>query len=148
MRVPIANVPLHLQRRAAKLLDSLRGICTEGLHEAKLADEVMPIHRTDVHGVAYYEFAIERPSGKRSGFIIISTGEHDYPHAHFSARKPPVSDELLQRAKGDVACIYRFDALGYVAVDERGREAARVRMVLGKPRREQTRRAWELTGQA
>lgn len=98
----------------------------EGLEGASLADNVTPLYRPDVEGIAYYEFALE--SGTRKGFVVVSAGSHDFPSSHWSLGRAPISDELLERAKKSgkkVARIYKLDALGYLAEDETGEEAAR-----------------------
>jgi hypothetical protein len=130
MRIPKAKVPLHARRKAAQHLESLRGTpMGEGLDQAKLADEVTPMYRADVDGVAYYEFLLDRKDAQqRRGFVVISAGPHDFPHAHWSLDRAPISDELAAAAKTHgkaVARIYKADVLGYVAESDDGEETAR-----------------------
>lgn len=59
IRIKQAEVPIELRRKAAQYLESIRS--TEIAPEATLAslsDEVCPIFRPDVDGVAYYEFEV------------------------------------------------------------------------------------------
>jgi hypothetical protein len=72
----------------------------------------------------------QRSSGDvgATGFIIVSTGEHDFPVPHWSLQKPAPSRELeaaAQNAGKQVARIYRLDALSYVGEDHTGLEVAR-----------------------
>jgi hypothetical protein len=63
-----------------------------------------------------------------TGFIIVSTGEHDFPVPHWSLQKPAPSRELeaaARKAGKEVAVIYRLDALSYLAEDRAGQEVAR-----------------------
>ena len=132
MRIRKEKVPVALRRKAAQLLESLRGTpMGEGLESATLADDVTPMYRPDMQGVAYYEFAFDRKDGvqaERRGFIVVSAGDHDFPRAHWSAGRPPVSDELVSKAgrkAKKIARIYKVDSLGYVGEDDGGEEAAR-----------------------
>lgn len=133
MRVAKKDVPVAIRRRAAQLLESMRGTpMGEGLETATLADDVTPMYRPDLQKVAYYEFAFERKDEGRRGFMVLSAGDHDFPAAHWSAMRPPVSDELAAEAgrkAKKVARIYKLDSLAYLAEDEAGDEAA----LMGEP---------------
>jgi len=160
MRVSTKDVPLNVRRIAAQHLESLRG--TElimGAEKARLADEVVPIYRPDIDGVAYWEFSVVDAAGRRPalrstgfdsecpptareggrhnvnvepiGFIVASSGRHDFPVSHWSLnRLPPslqiVKDDSLRRCSGkqveagDVKRLYRLDTLSYVAEDAAG----------------------------
>lgn len=60
-----------------------------------------------------------------TGFIIISTGPHDFPMPHWSLEKKPPSERLEAAANGRVMSrIYRVDSLSYVAENERGEAVA------------------------
>lgn len=58
------------------------------------------------------------------GFIMVSTGAHDFPIPHWSLDHPPVSVALEQGAAGDmkIAKVFKLDALSYVAEDKAGKE--------------------------
>jgi hypothetical protein len=63
------------------------------------------------------------------GFLLLSTGQHDFPMPHWSLERAPISHELeaaAKRAGGKVARIVKVDALAYVAEDEHGRMIAHV----------------------
>ena len=71
----------------------------------------------------------ERAGASRSvsrGFIVVSTGPHDFPIPHWSLDRAPVSAQLEASAEkgGAIERIYRLDALAYVAEFE-GRHAGR-----------------------
>jgi len=158
VEVPLAQVPLTVRRVAAQHLESLRD--TElmvGLRGARLAPTAVPVHRPDVPGVAYYEFHVtaaearvlvtrgfafetdvrraRRKSGEPSpgnavGFILASTGPHDFPVAHWSLDRPPPSQQVQvdprleceprEVRKAAFARLYRLDALSYAAENEAG----------------------------
>ncbi|MBI2571367.1 MAG: hypothetical protein HYV63_30540 [Candidatus Schekmanbacteria bacterium] len=114
LRVNRRAVPRDVQRRAAQLLEDVRG--TEGApgwETAQLGEEVYAFYRPDVRGVAYYEFAVAP-----AGFIVVATGAHDYPIPHWSFTGKSIASQLLQGAvaKGKTASrLYKLDALSYAA---------------------------------
>lgn len=62
------------------------------------------------------------------GFIMVSTGEHDFPIPHWSLQRPPISRQLeaeAGEAAATIARIYKLDALAYIAENEVGEEVAR-----------------------
>jgi hypothetical protein len=118
-RIAASQVPQAVRRRAAQHLESVRE--TEmgvNARRARLAGEVSPIRRPDKTTVAYYEFEVEP-----KGFIVVSTGLHDYPLPHWSFDEAPVTRRLeaLAEASGKtLARTYKLDALSYVGEDARG----------------------------
>ncbi|ESA36579.1 hypothetical protein N836_07330 [Leptolyngbya sp. Heron Island J] len=57
------------------------------------------------------------------GFIIVATGEHDFPIAHCSFNRPPVSRQFetwAQEVDRSISRIYKLDSLSYVAEDFSG----------------------------
>ena len=60
IRIKQAEVPIELRRKAAQYLESMRSdkMAPEAAL-ASLSDEVCPIFRPDVDGVAYYEFEVD-----------------------------------------------------------------------------------------
>jgi hypothetical protein len=77
------------------------------------------MYRPDVRGVAYYEFAV-RPEG----FLVVATGDHDQPIAHWNDAGLPIAQELdriAAQASTAVAKVYKLDTLCYAAVDANGR---------------------------
>lgn len=113
--LPIERVPQELYRRAAQLLEDVRSSeSAPNWKTATLAPSVEPLLRPDVKGVAYYEFRVlvrEQPMG----FIIVSTGEHDYPIAHWNFEGLSPTETLLREAGTGVTAFYKVDALSYVA---------------------------------
>jgi len=62
------------------------------------------------------------------GFIIVSTGEHDFPVPHWSLQRPPVSRQLEMdagTAGAAIARVYKLDALAYIGENDAGEEVAR-----------------------
>lgn len=166
MRVRQQHVDKNLRRKALQHLESIveSELAPIGSAKARILDEVCPIYRLDVEGVAYWEFEVDvagraggasvlatpdllraqgssqtlerlRPSAgpdggaptEGRGFIMVSTGEHDFPVPHWSLQRPPVSRQLEQMARAGkpVARVFKLDALAYVGEDEAGNEVAR-----------------------
>jgi hypothetical protein len=60
MKIPQHQIPTDVRRKAARHLESLRGTrMGRGAEHARLSQEVCPIYRPDISGVAYYEFTVE-----------------------------------------------------------------------------------------
>lgn len=75
MRMSIKDVPLPVRRLAAQHLESLRGTeLMNGMEDARLADTVVPIHRPDIDGVAYYEFAVMGGRGGGTALRLATRG--------------------------------------------------------------------------
>lgn len=125
----ISTVPVASHRLAAQLLEELRySPMAPGWEHAHLGHEVRPLYRPDIDGVAYYEFAVVRAvgiadtagMGEAAGFIVVSTGEHDYPIAHWGFDGLPPTRQLDQIAHEQnkvAAKFYKLDTLSYVAED-------------------------------
>ena len=156
LRISINKVPKDIRRVAAEHLEAVRDEVNEtGAKQAYLGDEVCPIYRPDMTDVAYYEFEVVGTGRQRRiittsdmrlpsfstgtgivglqraarGFIIASTGKHDFPIAHFSLEHPPISVQLEADADKNnkkVAKIYKLDALSYVAEDSRGNQISQI----------------------
>ena len=78
----------------------------------------------------------ERAGASRSasrGFIVVSTGPHDFPIPHWSLDRAPVSAQLEASAEkgGAIERIYRLDALAYVAESKDGTLVGRVGQLPG-----------------
>jgi len=114
--VALEKVPMRVHRYAAQLLEDVRG--TESAptwSEAVLAPEAMPLFRPDVLGVAYYEFRV-LVKEEAAGYIIVSTGSHDFPIAHWAFEGETLTAQLAKQAEGkEVAGFYKLDALSYAA---------------------------------
>jgi hypothetical protein len=75
MRMSMKDVPLPVRRLAAQHLESLRGTeLMNGMEDARLADTVVPIHRPDIDGVAYYEFAVMSGRGAGAALRLATRG--------------------------------------------------------------------------
>ncbi|GAC1550682.1 MAG: hypothetical protein NVS2B7_26770 [Herpetosiphon sp.] len=138
MKLP--DLPLDLQRRAAQLIEFMRGSnMAPGWDKARLQDVVRPLYRPDQKGTAYYEFSVAAPDPKDTavlnpaGFIIISTGDHDYPIAHWDYQGLSPSRKLettaLQNKTAQPTAFYKLDALTYAGEDANGNLVA----TLGTP---------------
>ena len=150
MKVPLSDVPIRVRRIAVRHLDSLRDSDMGGpsSRDVELGPEACPIYRPDLSDVAYWEFALGPPEddakggrdaaspatadsageGDAHGFVVVATGDHDFPVSHWSLERPPVSYQLEQEAAKQgkvIARIYRLDALAYLAEDDQGNEIAR-----------------------
>jgi hypothetical protein len=122
---PSADVPLDLQRRAAGFLEELRnsGLAPDWDSTAEVGTSVRPLYRPDLVEIAYYEFPVTISGGETSGFVILSTADHDYPVAHWSSSGEPPTQALAQAAldEGEVAVkFYKLDALAYAAENGSG----------------------------
>jgi hypothetical protein len=124
MHISMSEVPMKARRLAANHLASLRDTeMIAGAEEARLGPDVVPIYRPDLDGVAYYEFAIIGPGGRKSrvlttagytsdarcegsdedavqsrhavGFIVVTNGTHDFPISHWSVHDTPPSVQAL-----------------------------------------------------
>lgn len=128
MRVSVDAVPRETWRRVARHLEAVRGSLGQGAENARLADDVCPIHRPDIECVAYWEFEVHglpatapRERSKKSsgtGFILATAGRHDVPIPHWSLTMEPPSRALEGRADGKpIHRMLKLDALTYAAED-------------------------------
>lgn len=119
--IPV-EVPAEVQFRANAFLEDARtSENAPGWADAQLNGEVRPLYRPDVDGVAYYEFAVEP-----QGFIVVSTGRHDFPVPHWDPFGMPISHELQKLAQQplDGLRLYKLDTLYYAAEDAAGQRVA------------------------
>ncbi|MCK4833066.1 MAG: hypothetical protein KAS81_09875, partial [Anaerolineales bacterium] len=127
-----SDVPLRFQRRAAQLIEDVRGTdMAPGWDTAQLGSGVRPLFRPDVTGTAYYDFPIVVSSigaGPQSvGFIIVSTGDHDFPIPEwdFTGESPTgVLAKKAEEAGLGAARFYKLDVLTYAAENQQGDLAA------------------------
>ena len=94
-------------------------------------------------GVSFWEIevrgvkAASRNTNGRSvdrGFIVVSTGRHDFPVPHWSLELEPPSRTLeAQAKKGPVSKIIKVDALAYVAETEKGGYLAHIGQLPMRP---------------
>ncbi len=121
--IPLSETPPSSHQDAAQLLELVRNSgVAPGWAEARLGSPVRPLYRPDMAEVAYYEFPVLVGSNG-AGFVIVSTGAHDFPIAHwnFSGDPPTRVLERLAYAEGRSAVkFYKLDALAYAAEDNSG----------------------------
>jgi hypothetical protein len=111
------TAPQSLQRRAADTLERQR---TEGeghWQEASLTGKATPLYRPDLDGPAFYEFEVAP-----TGFMILSTGDHDYPLTLLSkTAEQTITEQLTAMAEGrEIAKFYALDAMAFAAESPEG----------------------------
>ncbi|MCA9667166.1 MAG: hypothetical protein KC503_16320 [Myxococcales bacterium] len=114
----------HTLRSAALKRAATHLRSSPGWADATLSDQLTPIYRPDVAGVAYYEVLVNP-----RGYIVVSTAAHDHPIAQWSTSGASPTAQLLakaDRAGKSVARFYKLDALSYAAEDDRGELVAHV----------------------
>ncbi|MFN3200436.1 MAG: hypothetical protein ACE366_18705 [Bradymonadia bacterium] len=117
------SVPYGLRARAATLVEQRRQLGEfEG---ARLGEKAFVYFRPDVEGPAYYEFEVLR-EGEPSGFVLVSTGRHDHPVAHWSAEGEAMGRQLTARAEGAITRLYKLDVLSYAAEGVEGEVVAQL----------------------
>lgn len=130
-QVPVAKLPLPIRRRAVQHLASVSASGMAPAAKAAGLGEVATAYmRPDLGEVAYWELELAGIAGrdevKNAGFLVMATGDHDFPVSHFSFENVPPSHRLAEAAGGKVTTIYKLDALGYVGEDPDGRLAAQL----------------------
>jgi hypothetical protein len=121
--------PRPLIMRTAQLIEDVRNSdAAPGWKDARLTTEVFPLYRPDVEGIAYYELRVLVPQEngkglKPAGFVIVSTGAHDFPVVHWNFEgKSPVQDLTEQAASLGKRphTFYKLDTLAYAVEDRDG----------------------------
>ena len=118
-RIPMAEVPARIRRRAARFIEYHSGDDPRTWSEAGLADHAHPVSRPDVDGVAYYELEVEP-----EGYIVCSTGSHDVPVPNFGTEGTSIGRSLAAQADGELAALQWIDRLRFVAEDADGEPIA------------------------
>jgi|GEM_PF-2046372 len=117
--IPIAQVPVQLQRRALNFLEDVRKTdLAPALKNARLGQVVHPFYRPDLPTVAYYEFEIDP-----GGYVLLSQGRHDYPVTTWNQRGKSVSQklqEIAQRAGKQADKFYALSDFAFAAEDSTG----------------------------
>lgn len=117
--VNLFDVPIQFHYMAAQLLEEMRNspLAPGWGSDAHLSDIAYPLYRPDVEGVAYYDFPV-----LPGGFIIVSTGAHDFPIPHWNYEGLSPSQEMTGQALAarkvqttDGLTFYKLDALSYAA---------------------------------
>ncbi len=124
----INQIPNELLLRAAQLLEDVRNdeSVAPGWARAQLSDEITPIYRPDLpelgHKPAYYNIPV-----KPAGFIVVSTGDHDFPipHWNFTGQSPvQYLTEKAAKLGKKANRFYKLDALSYIAEDQENQQVA------------------------
>ena len=122
--IPVDEVDQALHRRVAQFLEEMRNSpMAPGWSDARFVDKVTPFFRPDVEGPAYYEFMVTDGSGAELGFVMLSTGEHDFPIAHWNYAGLSPSERLAQQANDTEQTVdkfYKLDTLAYGAENRAG----------------------------
>lgn len=118
-QIPLTKVPLNIYRRAAQLVEEMRGSeMAPGWENAKLKETSVPFYRPDIEGPAYYEFQVEP-----TGFIIASATDKDFPIPHWSSTDEPISSQLAREAEKSgksAEKYYKLDSLSYAVEGANG----------------------------
>lgn len=120
----LSEVPTQHLRRALNFLSLLRASIPEW-SAVSFDDVAYPYFRPDMAAPAYYEFAVRSATGAPAGFIVVSTGEHDYPLAHWKKDGDSLAAGLLAAAGGRASTFYKLDALTYGAETPDGQQFTR-----------------------
>ncbi len=139
----VVDAPFELRRRAAQLVEEMRfSEMAPGWDQARLGQRVTALYRPDLPGAAYYEFSVEVPAPEPAladtvpaGFIILATGEHDFPIPHWDSEGEPPTQRMAAIANQNdrrAVKFYKLDALAYAAEDEQGQLVAELGTPLAK----------------
>jgi hypothetical protein len=82
--------------------------------------EARPLYRPDVDGVAYVEVEVVH-AGAPAGFIVLATGEHDYPIVEWNTHGTRPTERVRERARSEgreVLGYYRLDLSTVAATAE------------------------------
>jgi hypothetical protein len=136
--VRLSDLPVDLRRRAVQFLEEMRaGPMAPGWDQAVLGQVVRPLYRPDLKDPAYYELIVQQGLGvqasltavvPRRGFLILASGQHDSPIAHWNYTGTSPTQELeLQAARNQqppIAKFYKLDTLAYAGEDAQGNRVA------------------------
>jgi len=128
LEVPLADAPIKAHRTAAQLLEDQVEQQAESptwTPGASFDPVVRVLYRIDMNTPAYYEFRVA-VEGERRGYVVVSSGDHDFPipHWNFEGNSPT---ELLDDQVGgvEIGRYYKLD-LTYVAEDPNGNILAKL----------------------
>ena len=126
-RLRLKDVPIESYRLATQQVLAWQ---EADFADLSFKDMVSPFYRPDIEGVAYYEFMLEP-----EGFVLIASGEHDYPVAQARDAGPAISEQLEAKAEEEgkeVNKIYKMDSLAYYAENSEGELVATLGNLLFK----------------
>jgi hypothetical protein len=119
---PLAPTPLELQRRAAQLIEDQRVSGMTAKWGTARLGTARNLFRPDLATPAYVEFSVFS-GATPAGFIVLSTGPHDFPITHWNDQGEAPSAHLakLAQSKGQtIARLFKIDALTYAAENSGG----------------------------
>lgn len=128
------TVPVEIRLRAFRFLEEARPNEPDWA-SAQFDNVVTPIFRPDIEGAAYYEFALtsqtpvsaaEPTASAQAGFVLLSTGPHDHPIAHWNSIGPSLSADMQNQATDTAVTLFKLDSLAYGAEDGAGQQVGRV----------------------
>ncbi|MGH1347505.1 MAG: fascin domain-containing protein [Nannocystales bacterium] len=94
LAVELASLPIALHRRAADTLELERERSESPWADAQLSTHVIPMFRPGETHPTHYEVGVLGPYGEARGFMVLSSGEHDYPVVLSTATGPRRTAEL------------------------------------------------------
>ena len=110
----LTNPTLSARQIAEQHLSEVSGTdMAPGWDNAALGEKVRAFYRPDMETPAYYEFEVEP-----EGFIVVATGEHDFPVPHWDFEGESLGHMLEQEAAERGQQITRFlklDVISYAA---------------------------------
>ncbi len=136
--VALTDVPDQARQLALLHLQEVRGSGEAPEWQgAYLAPGARPLYRPDMTEPAYYEFSVLAPPQEQegasasavvqdvpTGFIVVSTGPHDYPVPHWATSGDAPTERMRQKALLSQlpapVRFYRLDALSYTGEDALG----------------------------
>ena len=117
--IPLAQIPVQIQRRALNFLEDVRKTdLAPALKNARLGQVAHPFYRPDLSTVAYYEFELDP-----GGYIFISQGGHDFPVTTWNQSGRSISRRLEGIAQHDgkqAARFYLLSDFTFAAEDSTG----------------------------
>jgi len=100
------------------------------LSNASISTQGYPIYRPDLDRVAYYEVTYQLPNGGPGGYVMVSTGKHDFPVAQWAVLAKSNSANLNSKLKCNFNSktdrVYMIDDVTFVAIQEGNRLCGKI----------------------
>jgi hypothetical protein len=141
--IPLPDVPPRARNLAQQYLDENADIEGDNSwQDVTFAPVAFPMYNPAVPGIAYMEFKVvskpeeQVPLGgdipaqiitnvdRQRGFILVSTGPHDYPIVSWATEGPTRTEMLREMAESTGVRIFRYGAAFYVAENAAGKMVA------------------------
>ncbi len=94
LAIELASLPIALHRRAADTLELERERPGSPWADAQLSTRVVPMFRPGEPQPTHYEVGVQGPHGDARGFMVLASGQHDYPVVVSTAAGPRRTTEL------------------------------------------------------